>query len=630
MVPAVRANHPSMGPTIFPLNRIELGDIWYGKAKLSAWEIKLLPGGWTSAFQRFSTLIRYPVEFLSPTLEALHQQTFLDKTPLSWTQWSNLCKNTSPKLHAVADCRVCGTPRYLSMRLLNEVNRTLDTFQCRSVGARCGEESIGKRIFDTYQEFPLVDAAKAALSTPITTPTSPSNTALEKPERTSFRTALSKDKSGIARGVTDKSFGILPHMTETADPIRRTIPPLPQDTLVDDWEYCTWADIKNKRIRHRRKRRDTDTESSSSEDERDTLNDTLATPHPKNFLHGTLAKRLRKPDPTLRQLNEYRLLKGTKEWRDTKYTFIKWINTNKELRFAGTPSVAHFVEWNRTMRTHFKDCDIHNTICQFEVATTTFTRNARSWWDAHCVKRPGLLVTYEQLLEWIRHELVPDSNPALAYMEWNTLKYRGNVEEYMKQIERLMEYFPIQRDTMIACLAKPISTEFAAELRNMDIRLEGMSNPKLKEVIKNHLISTRTHQSYRPPNHDRSHSAIRPRPATVPLDPHSPRHPPSRSYQGPFTSITSPHSPYQRHSPARQTFPAPSSRPRSHLCCCEVWRWSHPLLCVWKWKTWLDRVPEEEEGEMWCVWLRGTLDSILPTTLPTRTSGTPELSDHLP
>ena len=27
MIPAVRANHPSMGSAIFPLNRIELGDI---------------------------------------------------------------------------------------------------------------------------------------------------------------------------------------------------------------------------------------------------------------------------------------------------------------------------------------------------------------------------------------------------------------------------------------------------------------------------------------------------------------------------------------------------------------------------------------------------------------------------
>ena len=157
------------------------------------------------------------------------------------------------------------------------------------------------------------------------------------------------------------------------------------------------------------------------------------------------------------------------------------------------------------MRTHFKDCDIYNPVCQFEVATTTFTKNARNWWDAHSIKTPGLLVTYEQLLEWIQHELVPDSNLVLAYMEWSTLRYRGNVEEYMKQVDRLMEYFPIQRDTMIACLSRPIGPEFVAELRNMDIRLEGMSDPKLKEVIRNHLIATRNSH---PPRHapsDRGH-----------------------------------------------------------------------------------------------------------------------------
>ena len=336
-------------------------------------------------------------------------------------------------------------------------------------------------------------------------------TAKEKPEKHPFRSALSRDKPDSLFRSPEQSFGRHPRPADTSDMFRRTIPPLPQDTLFDDGGYCTWSELKKKKGKHRRRRKiHTDSESSDTEDDRDSLNDTLATPHPKNFLHGTLAKKLRKPDPTPSQLHEYRLLKGTKEWRDTKYAFIKWINTNKELRFAGTPSVAHFVEWNRTMRTHFKDCDIHNAICQFEVATTTFTRNARSWWDAHCVKCPGLLVTYEQLLEWIRHELVPDSNPALAYMEWNTLKYRGNVDEYMKQIERLMEYFPIQRDTMIACLAKPISSEFAAELRNMDIRLEGMSNPKLKEVIRNHLISTRHYPTYRPANHDRSHSRFDP------------------------------------------------------------------------------------------------------------------------
>ena len=74
----------------------------------------------------------------------------------------------------------------------------------------------------------------------------------------------------------------------------------------------------------------------------------------------------------------------------------------------------------------------------------------------------------------------------------------------MKQIERLMEYFPIQCDTMIACLAKPISNEFAAELHNMDVQLKRISDPKVKEVIRNHLISMRGHPSLRPASHERN------------------------------------------------------------------------------------------------------------------------------
>ena len=288
--------------------------------------------------------------------------------------------------------------------------------------------------------------------------------------------------------------------TESA---RRPVRPIPREPPHKTPMYCTWSDVRRKRHARRRRKSCFDSDDSDSDDLPDPLNDTLAAPQPKNFLHGTLIKRFRKPDPTPQQLEEYWEIKSTKEWRVTKHSFIKWISSNKEFRFAGTASVGHFVEWNRNMRTHFKDCDVYNTVCQFEVATTTFTKNARNWWDAHCLKRPDLLVTYEQLLEWIRHELVPDSNPALAYMEWSNLRYRGNIDEYMKHVDRLMDYFPIQRDTMIACIARPISSEFAAELRNMDIRLEGMSDPKIKEVIRNHLTALKGHQGNRYHNQER-------------------------------------------------------------------------------------------------------------------------------
>ena len=32
-VPAVRANHPTVGIAVFPLSRIELGDVWFGRSK---------------------------------------------------------------------------------------------------------------------------------------------------------------------------------------------------------------------------------------------------------------------------------------------------------------------------------------------------------------------------------------------------------------------------------------------------------------------------------------------------------------------------------------------------------------------------------------------------------------------
>ena len=154
-VPAVRANHPTVGIAVFPLSRIELGDVWFGRSKTDRWDIKPLPGGWDRAFLRFGELIKYPRQFLRPTLEVLQNQTCLDKTPLSWTQWSFLCKNTSRKLFAVVECRLCGTPRCLSMRLLNSVNKTLDDFQCSTSGAVCGQ--AGKQIYDSYEEPTTVE-----------------------------------------------------------------------------------------------------------------------------------------------------------------------------------------------------------------------------------------------------------------------------------------------------------------------------------------------------------------------------------------------------------------------------------------------------------------------------------------
>ena len=488
-IPAVRACHPSLGFVLFPLNRIELGEVWFGTSRIKRWNIKPVDGGWDEATSCFKSLIKYPPEFLTPLLNVLRSQALLDGSPLSWTHWSSSCKNTSTQLYASADCHLCGNHRRLSMRLLNEVGRSLNDFQCATIGALCGVET--EAIHYQYLDLPPVNDSRRS---PTITPIPP-----KIPYPPASRYQLPSSPNPLYPNVKP-TISTRPSFYPPTRPTFNHLQPDPSDPALQAY---TWSDIKGKVKEGSRHRLYSPDEYDDEEDHGDPRFDTFAIPQPKNFIHGTLVKRLRKPDPTPFRLEEYWALKTTKEWRETKHSFIKWINANKDLRFTGTQSVALFIEWNQNIRTHFKDCDIHNPICQSEVATATFTKNARNWWDAHTLKHPRLLVTYEQLLEWMRHELVPDSNPALAYMEWGTLRFKGNIQDYMRQVDRLMEYFPIQRDTMIACLANPISPEFAAELRNMDIRLEGMSDPKLKEVIRNHLISTRAHHPTRYSTQDR-------------------------------------------------------------------------------------------------------------------------------
>ena len=167
-VPAVRANHPTFGHVLFPLNRLELGDVWYGQAQTSSWHARPLDGGWDRAFTTFRTLVRYPPQFLRPLLDSLRTQTFLDSTPLRWTQWSYVCKNTTPRLYATSDCHLCGKSRSLSMRLLNDVGRTLHDFQCAHVGATCGDDT--DRIHNEYFDVPPPAQTLAPLLTPVPYP----------------------------------------------------------------------------------------------------------------------------------------------------------------------------------------------------------------------------------------------------------------------------------------------------------------------------------------------------------------------------------------------------------------------------------------------------------------------------
>ena len=95
------------------------------------------------------------------------------------------------------------------------------------------------------------------------------------------------------------------------------------------------------------------------------------------------------------------------------------------------------------MRYYFVVIPVDNPITQARLAVSTFKDIAQSWWRAHVTRLPRLLITYDQLIEWIKCELVPKADPAASSLAWRKLKFTGSVSDYMTQLDKLTKHFPL-------------------------------------------------------------------------------------------------------------------------------------------------------------------------------------------
>ena len=111
------------------------------------------------------------------------------------------------------------------------------------------------------------------------------------------------------------------------------------------------------------------------------------------------------------------------------------------------------------MVTYFIDNVITNSILQSKLAAQTFRGLASNWWRAHQQLVPEMVVSYEQLLEWIRTELVPLADPGAATLSWRQLRFLGDVEDYLKQLDQLTTHFPLPHTTLLVVATEPLGKE---------------------------------------------------------------------------------------------------------------------------------------------------------------------------
>ena len=419
-VPAVRMFFHPAGNTIavYPLSREELGEVWTSPEQLAEWNLVPLPNLWVGAERAFQHLIDYPFEYLQALITVLRTQQFLNGSPLTPLMWSRACKRPSSLMSVDKTCSACDTVRTFAIRTLFTAPSRFPEWKCEQFGYECNVES-GEPVSTVPPERWIVSSTS-------TTPAASFVTAKREspePRASGFPPVRSPVPGAHVPPAPHlhESFRIdtpvLP--TTTSHRGQEGVPtPLPRtpsergqhpDSLtgapLPSHSYRTWAQIPAERR--------TATQSTSLITHGTSA---LRRATPSHYMIGDPLLRMTQPDPTPDQVAEYAREIHSAQWRGLRKDLDKWTPSRKTALFEAKGTPLEITNWDNMMGTFFADHDILNPIFQARLAAQTFRGQALFWWRAHSALLPELVVTYEQLLEWVRAELVPMADPGTAVL----------------------------------------------------------------------------------------------------------------------------------------------------------------------------------------------------------------------
>ena len=433
-----------------PLSRVEIGEVWNTPTELSMLEITTLPRGWSTALETFIPLVEYSQDYLRHMLSVLRTMQYMNDTPLDLSTWKRACKTTNDMLYVVITCPKCRTIRYLSMRtlLISSTKQKPLYITCEDLDLMCEQH---------WDE--VIDATLGSTST----------TQSNKPKRVKTE-----------------------HFDLSDDASSQVTPSKPPQTKVTGNEkpneFVTWSQIAQKYTPNM------SLNALSVQQYYDPYDSTQAAP--EHFISGHPLVKFVTPDPIPSEIHEYKNIVNTSTWRDMFRDFSKWSDSHKEAQYNGDEDISAVFRWSTAMRARFLNPYVSNNVMRAELASATLTHRARSWWLAHRTRTPNLLITFDQLLEWIKRELVPHSSTTDAVNAWSDLSYTGDIKKYINDLERLINHFPLRRESIIIMATKPLGKDIQNRIQMMDLQHgpTGINIAQLKNAIKGFLS---TNQSFR-------------------------------------------------------------------------------------------------------------------------------------
>ena len=448
--PAVRITRFNSTFGIFPLPKIELGLVWTEPQELNALQIEVVDGGWDFAKPVFRKMVDYPSEFLNQILRVLRYSKFMNNSLLRWNHWWYACRTTNELLFVPIPCAQCKELRFLSMRSLYSLNNssTKMVVNCTDLGFVCHQKSEEKKVFRPIERTLTANSSLEASQT----------TEEDDRQIVLYNPMMSRPKK-------DNEFVTWSQVA----------PKFVQGTLHDPQQYF------------------------------DPYDATQAAP--EHFISGYPMLKFISSDPTAEEIGEFKKAQLTSLWRENFRDFTKWSDCHKESQYDGEEDITAVFKWSTAMKARFLSQRIDNPVAKAELASATFTGKARAWWLAHRVRAPKLLVTFDQLLEWIKRELVPHSSTSDAVNAWAELSYSGDAKKYITDLETLINHFPLKRESIIIMATRPLGKEIQKRVQLMDLQYgpAGITISQLKQAISGFL---NLNQYSRPYYKERANSQV--------------------------------------------------------------------------------------------------------------------------
>ena len=397
-VPAVKTLFSDGRVSVYPLDREMVGEVW-DEQDQNEWSLRELPNAWMEANVIFKRHVDYPLEYVQTLLNTLRTGFFLDNSIITASRWREACRRPSDLLAVQGRCAKCSTVRSFAMRTLLTAPANFPKWKCSQFGLECN-------IFSDIPIYAVAPDQWVKEFKEESTPSLPSEEQFPSPPIAGENShtlpvpaSTTKFREIPLRRAPHQAFDLSTPPQERVSSLENSL----QSNSITSRSFITWTQVPPER-------RLTDTHSVIS-----TRNPSaLRRPAPSHYMIGDPLLRMHEPDPPQVEIEHFSRLVVSKEWKEMRKDLDKWTTTRKTAVFEAKGSPIEVTNWDNMMVTYFSDNVITNSVVQARLASQTFRGQALNWWRAHSQMIPELVVSYEQLLEWIRTELVPMADPATA------------------------------------------------------------------------------------------------------------------------------------------------------------------------------------------------------------------------